>query len=206
MLLNRFALVLVSPCALLCWLEHHLRPSSEAVFVFWTHAFAMLPGTPGLFLRRAFYRWALERCDEEVTIEFGALFSRRSARLDAGVYVGAYALIGSAWLQENSMIGSRASLLSGGRHHELMPSGEWSPTDHTRLSRIEIGRNTWVGEGAILMAGTGEGCMVAAGSVVSSFVPAHVMVAGNPARFVRQLVPPEAAESQRHGTPASTLR
>ncbi|MDH4062799.1 MAG: acyltransferase, partial [Acidobacteriota bacterium] len=41
------------------------------------------------------------------------------------------------------------------------------------------------------MAGTGEGCMVAAGAVVSTVVPAHTMVAGNPARFVRR-VPSEA--------------
>jgi serine acetyltransferase len=44
------------------------------------------------------------------------------------------------------------------------------------------------------MADIGAGAMVAAGSVVSNAVPVAVMVAGNPARFVRRVadvaVPP----------------
>ena len=55
-----------------------------------------------------------------------------------------------------------------------------------------IGPHTWIGEGAIVMADTGEGCMVAAGAVVSAEVPPHTMVAGNPARFVRRVDGPVA--------------
>jgi acetyltransferase-like isoleucine patch superfamily enzyme len=201
---NIVALSVMSPCAFTCLLERRLKPSSQTVFAFWTHVVALLPGVPGVFLRRAFYRWTLDRCAEEVTIEFGALFTRRSARLESGVYVGPYALIGSAWLRENALIGSRASLLSGGQQHELLPSGEWSATDESKLSTIEIGPNTWIGEGAILMAGTGTGCMVAAGGVVSVAVPSGVMVAGNPARFVRRLTSQSAEES--FGASISAIR
>jgi acetyltransferase-like isoleucine patch superfamily enzyme len=150
---------------------------------------ALLPGAPGRFLRRAFYRWTLDGCAEDVTIEFGAIFSRRSVILSKGVYVGAYALVGSARIGEGTLIGSRVSVLSGGQQHTLLPSGRWSHTDASRLTQIEIGRDNWIGEGAIVLANTGNGCMVAAGSVVSSAVPGHVMVAGNPGRFVRHLRP-----------------
>jgi virginiamycin A acetyltransferase len=200
--LNRLALVMVSPSAATCWLERRAFKRSESFFAFWTHVFAVLPGRPGMFLRRAFYRWTLESCHEDVTIEFGALFNRRNARMDAGAYVGAYALIGSVWLQEGALVGSRASLLSGGQQHELLPTGEWGPTDHSKLSRIVIGRNTWIGEGAILMADTGPCCMVAAGAVVSTAVPPGVMVAGNPARFVKKLI----GESSRNDNTVSTVR
>jgi virginiamycin A acetyltransferase len=202
---NIVALILMSPCAFTCWLERRLKPSSQIVFAFWTHVAALLPGVPGVFLRRAFYRWTLDECAEEVIIEFGALFTRRSARLEPGVYVGPYALIGSACLRENALVGSRASLLSGGQHHELLPSGEWSATDDRKLSTIEIGPNTWIGEGAILMAGTGAGCMVAAGGVVSVAVPPAVMVAGNPARFVRRLTSGSAQE-ESSGASISAIR
>jgi serine acetyltransferase len=37
------------------------------------------------------------------------------------------------------------------------------------------------------MADIGDHCMVAAGSVVASPLPRGVMVAGNPARFVRRI-------------------
>jgi acetyltransferase-like isoleucine patch superfamily enzyme len=54
---------------------------------------------------------------------------------------------------------------------------------------IRLGRNSWVGFGACLLPGVniGEGSIVAARSVVAEDVPPYVVVAGNPARFVRQL-------------------
>jgi acetyltransferase-like isoleucine patch superfamily enzyme len=97
------------------------------------------------------------------------------------------ALIGSAWIQQNSLIRSRASLLSGGQQHRMLPSGQWSATESKRLPRIVIDRNSWIGEGAVVVVDTGEGSMIAAGAVVSSAVPDRVMVAGNPARFVQRV-------------------
>ena len=187
--LNAASLFVMAPCAATVWLGHRLAGpnAGQGTFVFWTHVVSLLPGAPGRFLRRAFYRWTLERCDVDVTIEFGTLFSRRAAVLEEGVYIGCYALIGSACIGAHSLVGSRVSLLSGGAQHHWLPSGGWSETDVTCLTRVTIGPHTWIGEGAVLMAGTGEGCMVAAGAVVSAPVPANTMVAGNPARFVRRV-------------------
>ena len=191
--LNAISMLLVSPAALTCWISEALLRSGGA-FAFWTHVCALLPGPPGMFLRRAFYRWTLQSCAEDVTIEFGAVISRRRAVLESGVYVGAYALIGWAWVKRNTLIGSRVSLLSGGHQHEMAPSGEWTPTDSSRLKQIVVGPNLWVGEGAILMADVGAGCMVAAGAVVAAAIPDGIMVAGNPARFVRRVMPERADE------------
>ncbi len=206
--LNGVALLLVSPCILCCRMAAAVAPASEGMFLFWAQVVALAPGTPGMFLRRAFYRGTLEHCGDDVTIGFGTLFSRRSSRLERGVYIGPYALIGSASIGENSLIGSRASLLSGGQQHRLLPSGQWSATESSQLIRINIGPNNWMGEGAILMADVGAGGMVAAGAVVSTAVPAGVMVAGNPARFVRRLVPDEATEREgaHHGVALSAVR
>jgi len=184
--LNLLCLVLAALPAFTCWVGQAVA-DSEAVFGFWTHVMAGLPGLPGQFLRRAFYRWTLTSCAEDVTIDFGGIITRRAAKLDRGVHVGAYALIGWAWVQEHSMIGSRASLLSGARQHTWTPDGRWTPTDRETLVRVTVGRHTWVGEGAIVMADVGSGCMVAAGAVVSAAVPDGIMVAGNPARFVRRV-------------------
>jgi virginiamycin A acetyltransferase len=203
---NLVALGVVSPCAIACWIERRWSGSSQAIFQLWTHVFALLPGPPGVFLRRAFYRWTLDHCAEEVVIEFGAVFTRRSARVERGVYVGPYALVGSAWLREDTLIGSRASLLSGGQQHELLPSGKWSGTKASNLVRIEIGPDAWVGEGAILMANVGRQCMVSAGAVVSTAVRDGIMVGGNPARFVRTLAAAPAVEEGVDAANASAIR
>jgi virginiamycin A acetyltransferase len=205
--LNLVALVIAAPAVAICRLERAISEQAHACFSFWTQVFALLPGKPGVFLRRAFYRCVLDRCAKEVTIEFGALFSRRTAKLERGVYVGPYAVIGSAWIHENCLIGTRASLLSGSRQHEMLPSGQWSATDDLTLETIVIGANTWIGEGAILMAGTGDGCMISAGAVVSMPVPAGTMVAGNPARFVRRVTSrTRATEEDDHERPISAIR
>ncbi len=54
---------------------------------------------------------------------------------------------------------------------------------------IRIGERVWVGFNAILMKGIsiGDGSIIAAGSVVTSDVPAHTIVAGNPARIVKEI-------------------
>jgi acetyltransferase-like isoleucine patch superfamily enzyme len=87
------------------------------------------------------------------------------------------------------LIGSRASIPSGGQQHRFLASGSWSPTEASAMRPVTIGDNTWVGEGAVVMADIGTQCMVAAGSVVAAAVPDGIMVAGNPARFVRRVTP-----------------
>jgi acetyltransferase-like isoleucine patch superfamily enzyme len=195
--LNAFALAAMAPGASTVWLGRRLGGEAGrlGVFTFWAHLLAQIPGAPGRFLRRGFYRWTLEQCASDVTIEFGTIFSRPSVRLEEGVYIGTYALIGSAHIGHHSLVGSRTSLLSGGHQHRWLPTGRWSETEASSLVRISIGPHSWIGEGAILTAGTGEGCMVAAGTVVSATVPAHTMVAGNPARFVRRITGDDATTS-----------
>ena len=186
---NLLAIAVASPAALLCWFEERLHPGGEAVFWFWTHVVAVLPGLPGLYLRRAFYSMTLRRCSLNCWIDFGVLFAHRTAQVEDEVYIGAYSAIGSARLKKGCMIGTRANLLSGSAQHELRPDGRWGSTDATRLQEIEIGENSWVGEAAIVMADIGKGAQVGAGAVVSVAVPPGVVVAGNPARFVRSTQP-----------------
>lgn len=182
---NALAMLLTAPAALMCRAQEQVMPS-HTVFDFWAHVAAQLPGLPGQFVRRSFYRWLLPACAENVIIGYGAILDRK-AELGAASYVGAYAIIGWVRIGEGSLIGSRASIPSGGGQHHFLPSGQWSATDHSRMTRVTIGANTWIGESAVIMADVGQGCMVAAGAVVAAALPDGVMVAGNPARFVRRV-------------------
>ena len=177
-------LPLVVPTKLERWL---ISPHSEAVFGFCAQLVALLPGMPGMFLRRAYYSLTLDECSDHCFIGFGTIFSHPQAVVKDNVYIGKYALIGSAHIEENSLIGSRTSIVSGSGLHSLNDDGTWSAYSHEHLEMIKISRNVWVGEGAIIIASVAEGCMISAGAVVTNQTKPKVLMAGNPARFVKKL-------------------
>ena len=180
------AMVVAAPLGLACAIEKRVLPGHEGMFRLCTDTMALVPGPLGVILRRAFYRMALDQCHAECYISFGAMFTHRETIVERGVYLGMWALVGSARLCEGTSIGSRASLLSGTELHEFVDD-KWTPYDHGRLRQIVLGPHALIGEGAIVMADVGPSAMVAAGAVVSSKVAGGVVVAGNPARFVRRL-------------------
>jgi virginiamycin A acetyltransferase len=185
--LNVLCLVLVSPFAVTSWLEKNISKHSETVFLFWSHVFSLLPGLPGVFLRRAYYFLTLDNCSLNCYISFGSIFTHRASVIEDHVYLGAYAIVGSAFIGKNSLIGSRVSILSGKALHIRSDDGGWEPFDASRMVQVKLGPKVWVGEGALIMADLGEGSMVGAGAVVTSKVRSNIVVAGNPARFIRKI-------------------
>lgn len=63
---------------------------------------------------------------------------------------------------------------------------DWSPVD---VRPVMIHDKVWIGFGATILKGVviGEGAVVGAGSMVTRDVPAHTVVAGNPARPVKRI-------------------
>jgi virginiamycin A acetyltransferase len=182
--------------AALCALEAAMSDSGDGVFGFWAQSFALVPGLPGVSIRRAFYKLTLDECAGSFFIGFGAIFSHRHARIEQDAYVGPYAVVGSAWLRRGCLVGTRSSIVSGTSMHTLDSQGRWTATDHRRFVQVEIGEYAWIGEGSIVMADIGPSAMVGAGSVVSSRIPARVVVAGNPARIARRLTTDTGEGSQ----------
>ncbi len=54
---------------------------------------------------------------------------------------------------------------------------------------VHIGRNAWIGVGAIILPGVtiGENAVVAAGAVVTKDVAPNTIVGGNPAKFIKNI-------------------
>ena len=117
---------------------------------------------------------------------------------DAEVHIGEYALI--SW---NVVLMDTYRVPMSVRERRL--EMEQVPKRQMRLAcapveakPIRIERNVWIGFDACVLPGVtvGEGAIVGARSVVTTSVPPFTIVAGNPARIIREITP---AEREAHG-------
>ena len=54
---------------------------------------------------------------------------------------------------------------------------------------VHIGRNVWIGAGAVILPGItiGDNSVIGAGSIVTKDIPANCVAYGNPCRVVREI-------------------
>jgi acetyltransferase-like isoleucine patch superfamily enzyme len=118
-------------------------------------------------------------------LSFGTVFSHHTAGLGRRVYAGVYCCFGDVQIGDDVLIGSHVSIINGGSQHGTeridVPireqPGEWP--------RITIGRDSWIGDRALVLANVGERCVIGAGSVVTRPVPDFAVAIGSPARVIR---------------------
>jgi len=129
------------------------------------------------------------------TVEIGRFALLNSVRLicDAAIEIGDYALL--SW-NVVLMDTYREPLdpEERRRYREAIAAGR-SPAVSAPAIPIRIGPNVWIGFDSCILPGVsiGEGSIVGARSVVTSSVPPHTIVAGNPARVIRALEGAHAA-------------
>jgi virginiamycin A acetyltransferase len=190
--------------ALTSKVERYLS-NRDAFFLFWGHTFALVPGLPGNYIRKCFYYLTLRRCPLNCEIGFMTYIHDRRAQIAERVYIGAGVGIGWVCIGDGCLIASRVSILSGDSQHRLDSDGRLTPFDRLSARRIKIGEETWIGEGAIIMADVDSRCIVGAGSIIRKPIPSGFMATGNPARLIRNLVerqdsPPRPDEETQGST------
>lgn len=93
---------------------------------------------------------------------------------DTHIYVGDY-----------TMFGPNVTVATAG--HPILP--ELREKAYQYNMPVRIGRNCWIGSGAIILPGItiGDNVVVGAGSVVTKDLPSNVVAVGNPCRVLRPI-------------------
>ncbi len=93
---------------------------------------------------------------------------------DTHIYVGDYTLFGP-----------NVTVATAG--HPILP--ELREKAYQYNASVRIGRNCWIGAGAIIVPGVtiGDNVVVGAGSVVTKDLPDNVVAVGNPCRVLREV-------------------
>lgn len=144
---------------------------------------------------RAFYK----KKGKFIAKYFPLNFVRIWALREIGYHVGMDAYIGeelhvtdeldnnecSLWIGDRVSIAQRVTLILVSHPNNSKLRGQMRIV----LGKITICDDAWIGAGAIILPNItiGEQAIVGAGAVVTKNVPAHTIVAGNPARILRKI-------------------
>jgi acetyltransferase-like isoleucine patch superfamily enzyme len=182
---NAIATVLMLPAAaLFACVRKVTADDGVQAFQGLSQLFALIPGATGVFLRRAFYDLTIARSAGDCSIGFGTIFATHAVELGRNVYIGAFANVADVTIGDDVLIGSNVTLLSGKHQHHFTRLDVPIRLQGGARDRISIGRDVWIGNGAVVMADVGDQAIVAAGAVVTKPVPPRAIVGGNPARIL----------------------
>ncbi len=178
-------LALALPLYLLCLLFSQLG-NADGVFASFSQGLSLIPGKFGVYLRAAFYRLVCPATSDEISVGFLTILSHRNTSIAKGVYIGPQCNIGMCSIGENTLIGSGVHILSGSRQHEFQDIEKPIQDQGGFFEKIRIGSDCWLGNSAVIMAAVADGCIVAAGSVLSKSADKEGdILAGNPSRTIR---------------------
>ncbi len=92
---------------------------------------------------------------------------------------------GHIFIGDKTMIGPNVTIATAG--HPILP--ELREKGLQFNVDVHIGRNVWIGAGAVIVPGVtiGDNSVIGAGSVVTKDIPANVVAVGNPCRVMREI-------------------
>lgn len=183
-LVELLATLLVLPAACACWIGVRVAGPDRG-FAGWSQLFSLIPGLTGVYLRRAFYRLVLPRCGTDCCLTFGTTFSHPTAKIGDRVYVGAGCSLGDVELDDDVLLASHVSVMNGSQQHGIERLDVPIREQPGHFVPIRIGRDSWIGERAIIAADVGQHCVIGAGSVVTKAIPDYAIAVGVPAKVVR---------------------
>ncbi|HVK98677.1 MAG TPA: acyltransferase [Dongiaceae bacterium] len=180
--------VLASPVILLFHLLA-LAGNHDSLTAGFSQFLSLFPGQLGNYFRKAALRFIITRCDQDSLVAFGVLLSHQDTEIEAGVYIGPQCNIGKCRIEKNCLLGSGVHIMSGKKQHSFTDLDTPIRDQGGRFEKVVIGEDTWIGNGALIMANVGKKCIIGAGSVVTDDVEDYSIVVGNPAKVVKKRVP-----------------
>lgn len=114
-------------------------------------------------------------------------FNIENLKFGKSLYIGPgawFSLFGKLKIGDNTILGPRVKIHTANHNYE----GDLIPYDGDVIIKdVSIGSHVWIGADVTILPGVhiSDGCIIAAGSVVTKDTPKYAIVGGNPARIIK---------------------
>lgn len=118
--------------------------------------------------------------------DYSSIGARSVIQASKKIEVGSYTLISpDVWIQDSN----NHSIYAKDRMQDILGSDSGIDCTNTVIKPIKIGNHVWIGRRSMILKGVtiNDRSIVAAGSIVTHNVPPDSIVAGNPAKVVKQI-------------------
>ncbi len=146
---------------------------------------SLIPGMTGIYLRREYYKVTLGLRSDGFVIGFGTLLNQRGIEIGNDAYIGPYCNLGICAIEDDVLLGSGVDIVSGSQVHFFDRTDTPIRLQGGELRKVTVGRDTWIGNKAVVMEDVAEGSVVGAASVVTKTFEPSSIIAGTPAKFIR---------------------
>lgn len=158
-------------------------------YMTFTTALSLIPGNPGMILRRVWYRATLAQCGANLMVDFLGWIRTPATRVGNNVYIGVGSYVGYAVLGNDIMISSRVTVMSGRHQHRSDVTDTPMNQSGGGDDLVTIGDDVWIGTHAVVGADVASHCIVGAGAVVVHPTEPWDVVAGVPAVRIKKRGP-----------------
>jgi acetyltransferase-like isoleucine patch superfamily enzyme len=180
---------LIEKMLIVFWSPFNMILVISSKFIQYHHLSFFLSAIPfriGMGIRRQFYIKTLKSVGKNFNIYYGAIISNRDVVIGNNVRIGPYNTIGHCTFGNDVILAQNVHILSGRHQHAIDKLNIPINQQKGSLETVNIGNDVWIGAGSIIMNNIGSSSIVGAGSVVVKPVQDNIVVAGNPAKTIKQ--------------------
>lgn len=147
-----------------------------------------IPFLWGTYTRYYFYNATLRSVGKNITFMYGCIIEGRDCEIGDNVYIGPYSHIyNNTKIGNDVMIGPHVSILDGRNHHGFKESGIPMRLQTGTSKCVSIGNNVWIGINSTITECIADNCIIGACSLVLNATNKNEVVAGHPAKVIKQL-------------------